>query len=92
MNNIWNAEKEVDIHLAQQLIEQQFPELIPFTIKYIGNPALDLTILYDFLPRSAWPFFMQEYGHIADNVLEAALFRAHCIVFYIVMMCKMNCF
>lgn len=37
MTNPWNPEKEVDLQLAQKIIEQQFPELMPLTIEYVAK-------------------------------------------------------
>jgi hypothetical protein len=39
-------------------------------------PALDLAIIFTFLPQQAWPIFFDIYGHVNQNTLDLALFRA----------------
>lgn len=42
----------------------------------IGNPALDLMILFSFLPKNAHALFFEEYGPIDEQTSRLALFRA----------------
>jgi aminoglycoside phosphotransferase (APT) family kinase protein len=41
-----------------------------------GDPALDLSILYGFLPAEARPGFLEAYGPVDPGTLRRARFRA----------------
>jgi aminoglycoside phosphotransferase (APT) family kinase protein len=43
---------------------------------HLGDRALDLSIVYSFLPVEARPAFFEEYGEIDNNTLKRARFRA----------------
>lgn len=43
---------------------------------HVGNPAIDLSILYSFVPIEAHDDFIATYGPIAENTLRLAHFRA----------------
>jgi aminoglycoside phosphotransferase (APT) family kinase protein len=43
---------------------------------HIGNRAVDLAVMYSFLPRNAYEDFMRAYGNVDDDTMKLARFRA----------------
>jgi len=43
---------------------------------HLGNPAVDLSIMFSFLPRSARAVFKKRYGKIDESTLQLARLRA----------------
>lgn len=43
---------------------------------HYGSPAIDLEILFDFLPKESRSIFIKEYGVVKDEVLALAQFRS----------------
>jgi aminoglycoside phosphotransferase (APT) family kinase protein len=69
-----------DLYARHLLVDEQgaLSGVIDWGDVHIGNPAVDLKILFDFLPKEARQQFIEAYGPINKNTLQLALFRALC--------------
>ncbi len=84
----WAPECRVTPEMVRALIDDQFCALAPCTVEPLGfgwdntaflvngDPALDLSIAYSFLPRSAQAEFRSAYGTIDEATWRLARFRA----------------
>ncbi|MBM3886815.1 DUF1679 domain-containing protein [Candidatus Dependentiae bacterium] len=69
-----------DLYARHLLINrnQELSGIIDWGDLHIGNPAVDLQILFSFLPRKAYQSFIDVYGPIDKQTQQLALFRALC--------------
>jgi aminoglycoside phosphotransferase (APT) family kinase protein len=67
-----------DLYARHLLVDEQgdVSGIIDWGDVHVGDPALDLSIAYSFLPPSAVPKFREAYGTIGDDTWERARFRA----------------
>jgi aminoglycoside phosphotransferase (APT) family kinase protein len=56
--------------------DQQLSGVIDWGDVHLGDPAIDLSIIYSFLPPQARDAFWAVYGHADDNAQRRARFRA----------------
>jgi len=50
---------------------------------HVGDPALDISIAWMFLPPEVWPTFIEAYGGVEQNTWRRARFRAMCHWLYL---------
>lgn len=67
-----------DLYARHLLIsrERELCGVIDWGDLHVGNPAVDLAILFAFLPIEARPVFLETYGALDKNTEQLALFRA----------------
>jgi aminoglycoside phosphotransferase (APT) family kinase protein len=69
-----------DLYARHLLVDKhhQLSGIIDWGDAHVGNPAIDLQIIFSFLPQQAHQQFFDVYGHIDHQTLQIALFRALC--------------
>lgn len=69
-----------DLYARHLLINDhcQLSGIIDWGDVRVGNPAIDLKIVFDFLPPAAHSTFFEHYGCITEQTKQLALFRAIC--------------
>ncbi|WP_433747148.1 phosphotransferase [Falsibacillus pallidus] len=67
-----------DLHIRNILVDEKhtISGIIDWGDVHIGNPAVDLSIVYSLLPKESRGFFFQEYGEVEENILQLARFKA----------------
>jgi aminoglycoside phosphotransferase (APT) family kinase protein len=67
-----------DLHIRNIIMNEQgiFSGVIDWGDLHIGHPAVDLSILYSFLPPEGRKHFLHIYGEIDDQTKILAFFRA----------------
>jgi aminoglycoside phosphotransferase (APT) family kinase protein len=67
-----------DLYARHLLVDsdQRLTGVIDWGDAHLGDPALDLSVLFGFLPAQARPGFLQAYGEIDMETLRRARFRA----------------
>ncbi|RDI42289.1 phosphotransferase [Falsibacillus pallidus] len=67
-----------DLHIRNILVDEKhtISGIIDWGDVHIGNPAVDLSIVYSFLPKDSRCFFFEEYGEVDDDLLQLARFKA----------------
>ena len=70
--------RHLDIYAVHMLIDKSknLCGIIDWGDVHIGNPAIDLNILFSFLPPAGRTMFLQTYGPISKQTEQLALFRA----------------
>lgn len=77
-----------DLYARHLLLNEnkQLVGVIDWGESYIGNPAVDLALLFSFIPQEALYLFTKTYGDIDNSILRGALFRSikhtlHCVLY-----------
>jgi aminoglycoside phosphotransferase (APT) family kinase protein len=67
-----------DCHIRNILVNQEgvIAGIIDWGDMHLGNPAIDLSIAYSFLPQSGRKQFFQKYGEVSDGLKMVANFFA----------------
>ena len=67
-----------DVYARQLLLDSagRLAAVIDWGDMHRGDPALDLSIAYSFLPHEARPVFYENYGNIDEDARNRARFRA----------------
>ncbi len=69
-----------DLYARHLLVneQQQLSGIIDWGDVHVGNPAIDLQIVFSFLPQQAHQQFFDVYGAVDHQTLQLGLFRALC--------------
>lgn len=67
-----------DCHIRNILVNKEgvISGIIDWGDTHLGNPAIDLSIAYSFLPQSGREQFFQKYGEVSDELKMVAKFFA----------------
>jgi aminoglycoside phosphotransferase (APT) family kinase protein len=67
-----------DLHLRNLLVNEKdiLSAIIDWGDAHIGHPAVDLAIIYNFLPPQGRRVFMDIYGELDEQTKTIARFRA----------------
>jgi aminoglycoside phosphotransferase (APT) family kinase protein len=67
-----------DLHFRNLLVDDEgtLSGVIDWGDVHIGHPAVDLAIVYSFLPPEGRALFYEIYGHVDDETKKLAQFRA----------------
>lgn len=67
-----------DCHIRNILVDEEgvISGIIDWGDTHLGNPAIDLSIAYSFLPPSGRELFFQEYGEVSEELRMLAKFFA----------------
>jgi aminoglycoside phosphotransferase (APT) family kinase protein len=67
-----------DCHIRNILVSQDgvISGIIDWGDMHLGNPAIDFSIAYSFLPQSGRDLFFQHYGEVSDEIKMVAKFFA----------------
>jgi aminoglycoside phosphotransferase (APT) family kinase protein len=67
-----------DLHFRNLLVDDEgiLSGVIDWGDVHIGHPAVDLAIVYSFLPPEGRALFYEVYGHVDDETKKLAQFRA----------------
>ncbi|WP_164745619.1 phosphotransferase [Neobacillus mesonae] len=67
-----------DLHIRNFLVNEtgRISAIIDWGDMHIGNPAIDLSIIYSFLPASGREHFFKLYGDVEPEVKKLARFKA----------------
>jgi aminoglycoside phosphotransferase (APT) family kinase protein len=76
-----------DCHIRNILVNQEgiISGIIDWGDMHIGNPAIDLSIAYSFLPQSGRELFFEKYGQVSDEIKMVAKFFAIYVSFILLL-------
>jgi aminoglycoside phosphotransferase (APT) family kinase protein len=76
-----------DIHIRNILVNKEgvISGIIDWGDTHLGNPAIDLSIVYSFLPTSGRELFFQIYGEVSADIKMVAKFFAIYVAFILVL-------
>jgi len=60
------------LHFRQLLCGARLNGIIDWVDVCRANPAIDLSVLWSFVPREMFDEFLAEYGHVSDEELLVA--------------------
>jgi aminoglycoside phosphotransferase (APT) family kinase protein len=61
-----------DLHIRQLLVEDGLNGIIDWVDICRGNPGIDLSLLWSFVPRDLFAAFLNEYGPVEEDALLVA--------------------
>ncbi len=64
--------------ILNNIRERRFKGVIDWSGVCYGDPSLDLSILYTLFPDDMRDLFVQEYGHISENILNRSKYLGVC--------------
>lgn len=67
-----------DLHFRNILVNDagEISSVIDWGDSHIGHPAVDLAVVYSFLPKEARPTFFKSYGNVHQETKKIAQFKA----------------
>jgi aminoglycoside phosphotransferase (APT) family kinase protein len=76
-----------DCHIRNILVNKEgaIAGIIDWGDMHLGNPAIDLSIAYSFLPQSGREQFFQKYGEVSDELKMVAKFFAIYVSFILLL-------
>jgi aminoglycoside phosphotransferase (APT) family kinase protein len=76
-----------DCHIRNILVNKEgtIAGIIDWGDTHLGNPAIDLSIAYSFLPHSGRELFFQKYGEVSDELKMVAKFFAIYVSFILLL-------
>ncbi|MGG0718493.1 phosphotransferase [Robertmurraya massiliosenegalensis] len=67
-----------DLHIRNMLVNDrgEISAILDWGDVHIGSPAIDLSIVYSFLPLEGRELFFQLYGNVSEEIKKLARFKA----------------